>query len=193
MKTAYDRMALLEAFKNQIDGRDLSPVLVFETSLTHRFVKLSEAFCQLMEDKNIESAQHLLRPLFDCIMYLFVVNAVDDPDTLCRKAIDANIQLSDIMVTAAFYNNGKEFGLKERNIIRMMDNSGLFKGMETFYGKLSAQLHTSFYHILHLYANGAGIIRIGGDVAASYKPLVEDTLEDFDLIQSMYFKMVHYI
>ena len=186
-------MALLEAFKNQIDGRDLSPVLVFETSLTHRFVKLSEAFCQLMEDKNIESAQHLLRPLFDCIMYLFVVNAVDDPDTLCRKAIDANIQLSDLKVTAGRYNTGVSFELKERKIIDMMDKSGLFRGMGTFYGKLSAQLHTSFYHILHLYAKGPESIRIGGDVAADYKPLVEDTINDFDLIQSMYFKMVHYI
>lgn len=186
-------MALLEAFRNQVDGRDLSPVLVFETSLTHRFVKLSEAFCQLMEGKNIEAAQHLLRPLFDCIMYLFVVNVVDDPDTLCRKAIDANIQLRDLKVTVRGYNNGAEFGLKEGRILELMDTSGLFKGMRTFYGKLSAKLHTSFYHILHLYSQAPDIIRIGGDSAASYLPMVEDTLEDFDLIQSMYFKMVHYI
>lgn len=146
-----------------------------------------------MDTKNIEAALSLLRPMFDCLKYIFLVSTVDDPNGFCEKIFEPVPQISDLKVTARWFNDGKKVGLGEGAIPKMMDGSGLFKGMSDFYGHLCSYVHNSPSQISHIFSEDPGQFTIGGDIAFDNETLVKEAWDDFNLIQSICAKMVHYI
>lgn len=187
--SSYDRERLLLISKDRFSGRNATPLLLMETAILHRFLKLSDAYCLLVQNHNIESAQQLLRLLMDCVMRLFIINVVDDPNDLCRQIIQEKMQMSRIDTTISWSRN-KVSRLSDKNILKLMEESGMFVGMGNLYGDLSALIHTSYYHIAHLVSDAEGEFCIGGDKCSNYAPVVESSNSDFLLIQDMFYKVL---
>lgn len=187
---AYDREKIISTAQERLEGLPATPLLVFNTSIIHRFIKLSDAFCLLVEEGNVESAQQLLRLMLDCIMKLFAVNAIEDPNTLCEKVIFGRCQFSDVPVTALLKTKVPVTRLYDSDILSLMKESGWFPGIGEFYGKLSSLIHASYYHAIHLIAENPKEFRIGGNGASSFEALLRDAVEDFNRIQSTFIRLL---
>lgn len=187
MPTNYDKIRLIRLAQDHFLGRNMSAYLAMELSILHRFLKLSDAYCLLRENDNIESAQQLLRMMLDCIMRLIAINIVDDPEGLCRQIIIDRKQFDNIEVTVPGYKEGKKVFLKEKTLLEIIVCFQFIKGVRALYERLCGLIHTSYYHVAHLVADNTEEFVIGGSRCAGYDPIVESSDSDFYFLQDTFY------
>lgn len=163
----------------------LGSLMIANCAIVHRFVKLSDAFCLLLKNDNLETAHQLLRLLLDCQMKLFVINTSEKPYELC-----------DSLLNFIEMNKLEERGIKltDHAIIQLMVESGWYKGVDEMYKDLSRAIHYSYKHIIHLIGDMKNNeMCIGGSLLMEFTPLLDKSLSDFKLLQSWFIGTLHWI
>ena len=179
----YDRERLILLLKERFEDRNITPYNITLWTLSHRFLKLSDAFCLLSNSGNILSAQHLLRPMFDCIMRLFAVSYFDEYNI--SERIMEGAKLSKIKVPNLWpekFGKAKEVSLTDANIRELMQRTGLYKGIDIFYQNTSEYIHFSQQHYYDLFRSEDSFT-IGGVDTVLHEPLIKEAVSDFNFLQ----------
>lgn len=183
----YNREEILSLLEERFSGRNLTTYNVAMLTLSHRFLKLSDAFCLLSNSGNILSAQHLLRPMFDCIMRLFTFSLLDEYYNISERVMHGE-KFSKIKVTNIWpelFKNKKEISLSDMNIRRIMQGTGYYKGIDNFYNNTSEYIHFSLKHYYDL-VRSVDSFRIGGADTVLHEPIVKEAVFDFNFLQNAF-------
>lgn len=189
----YDRGKILLLLKERFDRSKLTPYNITVWTLTHRFIKLSDGFCLLSNSGNILAALHLLRPMFDCIMRLFAIQLSDDAHDISEAFLYGDA-MSDVKIKNRWptrFGDDEEIRLLDNRVLWLMDHSGWYRNMDSFYKKASKYIHFSQLHYASLFRNVESF-SIGGYDTELSEPIIKDAVEDFNFLQDTFINTLRY-